>query len=579
VGFPVCADLFPESADLVVVGPDRRTANITGLAAVPEATDTMAKYLRLRQKSLPPQSAIERYDPHKTYPISPEPGECRVLNTAAWPEVELQVLTGIQLDPKNVRLETSSIQVEADIIEDLFVNENVLELVEGISKVGYLTHETPIVIKRRGSYVVVEGNRRVAALKSIQNPMIIPDYSARVAAFAKTIPNIESLAAIRVMVAPNQELANQLIAAIHTGNLRRPWTPARQAAFFQAQIDAGRKYKDLKQRYPTIDVRRFVFRAHMVSMFRHTKYDDPELNDFIKTKDWGRSLSTLARIYESREFLAITGFALGKDGALTKDISDEVQKKIAALIVEGIQAGDLHTRSLATVSSPRFTRLMSDVRSIASESAAPTPPSGKSPIPPPPAGGSSTPAPPSAAASGPASDGSVAATGKGASNAPQPASKQSGAKKTKVRFVPVGQLVAPAQYPIAIRLHLEELSTLDIQKFPNTTFIMLRALIEKSIKAYAEAKNIDIKGTGNNTNGYVQLHHALKWLGEYVQQHGPKPLIQPITQLRSGRLVNYTASSDALNAINHNHHFHVEPDEVLNCWNSIDSIMRELMKP
>lgn len=188
-----------------------------------------------------------------------------MLNTARWPEIELPVLTGIRLDPKNVRLEKSNAQVEADILEDLFANEGVLRLVEGISKVGYLTHETPIVVKRQGQYVVVEGNRRVAALKAIQNPMLVPKYRARVAALSANIPDITLLANIRVMVAPNQSLADQLIAAIHTGNLRKPWSPARQAAFFQAQIDAGRKFVDLQRRYPTIDVRHFVFRSNIVN--------------------------------------------------------------------------------------------------------------------------------------------------------------------------------------------------------------------------------------------------------------------------------------------------------------------------
>ena len=88
-----------------------------------------------------------------------------MLDTSNWPEVELDVLKDVQLDAKNVRLEVTDAKVEADIIEDLFVNEDALGLVEGICKVGYLTHETPVVLKRRGKYVMVEGNRRLAAQK------------------------------------------------------------------------------------------------------------------------------------------------------------------------------------------------------------------------------------------------------------------------------------------------------------------------------------------------------------------------------------------------------------------------------
>ena len=253
-------------------------------------------------------------------------------------------------------------------------------------------------------------------------------------------------------------------------------------------------------------------------------------------------------------------------GVVGKRISDEGLKAIATIIVQGIKAGDLNTRSLGTVKSPRFTRLMSELKEATdSASGAPIPPA---PAPTPPTPGP-VPAPANQA-------GGQSANQPGKSAQPP---KPPVPKKNKVRFIPVGPLVAPPQYPVAIRLHLEELSALDIQKFPNMAFLMLRALVEKSIKAYADAKGADIKGSGNNTNGYVQLHHALKWFGQYVDQNGPKPLIQPVTQLRSGKLINYTASNDALNAINHNHHFHVDPDEVINCWNSIDSILRELMKP
>ena len=108
---------------------------------------------------------------------------------------------------------------------------------------------------------------------------------------------------------------------------------------------------------------------------------------------------------------------------------------------------------------------------------------------------------------------------------------------------------------------------------------MVRAVLEKSIKAFAEAKSIDIKGSGNNQNGRVQLSHVLNWLLDYVKSNGPKYLIQVIEGVRSGKLVTYTNSGDSLNAINHNHHFLVDADQAFSMWSSIDSIMRYVMKP
>ncbi|WP_150463286.1 hypothetical protein [Nesterenkonia ebinurensis] len=512
-----------------------------------------------------------------------------MLDTSQWPEVELDVLKEVHLDPKNVRLEVADAKVEADIIEDLFVNEDALGLVEGICKVGYLTHETPVVLKRRGKYVMVEGNRRLAALKAIQNPMLVPDYQARISALAALLPDRSSLSKIRVMIAPNQTQADQLIAAIHTGNLRKAWTPSRQAAFFQAQIDAGRKLKELLTRYPTIDVRKFVFRAHIINLFKSVKYDDAELQDFLATKKWARGLSTLARIYESKEFLELTGLAMQDDGRVTKTVSDAVFKSIATAIVQGMYDENINTRSLNSIKSPRYTQLMGELRRIVADANAGEEPSGNSTSGPPggvasgASGGTKSGA---GAAGGSGSTGTGASSGSGTPMGPASggtggtATKQPPAgKKKKPKNLDLGQVKAPDSYPEALKLLLGELSEIDVQKFPNATFLMIRAVLEKSIKAFAEAKSIDIKGTGNSQNGRVQLGHALNWLLDYVKANGPKYLIQVVEGVRTGKLVTYTNSSDSLNALNHNHHFKVDADQAFAMWGSIDSIMRYAMKP
>lgn len=484
-----------------------------------------------------------------------------MLDMATWSEERLSVLDDINLDPKNVRLETTSTQVEADIMEDLFANENVLDLAEGIAKIGYLTHEVPIVVRRRGKFVVVEGNRRVAALKAIQNPMLVPEYQGRIASLTKTISDKDALARITVKVAPDQPQADQLIAALHTSNQRRPWSPARQAAFFQAQIDAGRTYKQLIARYPMIDVRRFVFRSHMVNLFKTVPYKDPGLVDFLRSKSWQKGLSTLARIFESKDFQEITGFGM-EDGALTRTISSKKFADMATLILSDMTAGNLNTRDLNSTQSPRFLRLMADLREIAGKDARTTKPP-KTQEPPP----STAPQPPApqTPSDGPSSQ---------APDEPRPTPRPS--PKQKAHWLDMGHLKVSKKFPEAVRLHFEELSTIDIQKFPNSAFLMIRAVLEKSIKAFAEIREQEIKNRANE-HGYVYLSHALKWLLEYVKEDKQKALIQPIESVRTGKLV-YVATKDSLDAINHNHYFRVDPDDVVHMWNSIDPLMRYLMK-
>lgn len=505
----------------------------------------------------------------------------KVLDTSSWPRLTLRVQDELHLDPSNVRLETASAKVEADIIEDLFDNENVFELVDAISKVGYLTHEVPVAVKTKGKYIVVEGNRRLAALKAIQNPMIVPTYRARVETAAKAMgKNRSSLASIEVMVAPNRPQADELIAALHTSNPRRPWSPARQAAFFQAQIDSGRKYSQLVSRYPTIDVPDFVLRAHLINRLKSAVASDPELADFVGSKEWKSGFSALTRIFESKDFRDATGIELDKDGVLITSISAEKFDEAARLIVQGMQDRSINTRTLGTVKSPRFLRLMADIReaigggSSDSDDGSDTPSASGSQEP---SGG--TPGPGAATGAGGgagSSSGQSDVSGSGSGAASKKTAKKP-VKKSKPTYLPIAHIVAPATYPAAITLHLEELSIVNIQKMPNATFMMLRAILEKSVKAYAEAKGEDIKSK-RNTHGYVQLHDSLAWLVDYFKANDKRALIQPAQRVQSGKILNYTVSNDAMNAINHNHHFHVDGDEVLNLWTSIDPLMRELMK-
>lgn len=496
-----------------------------------------------------------------------------VLDTSSWQRLSLRVQDELFLDPKNVRLETTNAQVEADIIEDLFDNENAFDLVDAISKIGYLTHEVPIVVKRQGKYIVVEGNRRLAALKAIQNPKIVPAYQSRVAAAVKTMGKTrDTLASIEVLVAPNQVQADQLIAALHTSNPRKPWSPARQAAFFQAQIDAGRRYMQLLTRYPTVDVPDFVLRARLVNRLKTAVTSEPELADFIGSKEWKSGFSALTRIFESKDFRDVTGIGLDGDGDLETSLSDVHLDAVARLIVQGLQDRSINTRTLNKVTSPRFIQLMTEIRAAIG---VPVPTSGVTgtgggPTGGAPGGGSTTPGGITGTASG-------GASGKGG----RTASGTGGAKpkmKVKTTSLPIGNVAVPDAFGEPLKAHFAELSVINIQRTPNAAFLMLRAILEKSIKAYADAKGVDIAKTKHQNNGRVQLHNCLNWVVEYWGKY-KTDLVDPTKRVQGGRLAEYTSTKAALNAANHNYKFSVDPAEVERAWQSIDPLLRELLTP
>ena len=498
-----------------------------------------------------------------------------MLDTSQWPRIELDVLNEIQLDSKNVRLELSDAKIDADIMQDLFANENALDLVDGICKIGYLTHETPIVLPNHGKYVVVEGNRRLAALKAIQNPMLVPDFEARLkkATESLTEETRESLSKVEVLVAPSENEAEQLIAAIHTSNLRKPWSPGRQAAFFQAQIDAGRTFAELTDRYPTINVRKFVFRARILNLFKSLNYENPELQDYVNSKKWMTSSSTLARIYTSKDFLQLTGLSMDSQGQIVKTISDSMLLRIATIIVDGIRSGRLNTRTINSTKSSNFKELMAELREAANDKESEQPSSDllTDPI--------------SATSDNSTSDGSDNTDD---DNLDNPSHKNDSIGKhnrqvnrstkwEKEHYLDFNQIKIPDEYPEGTKRQLIEISQLDVQKFPTLTYLAIRSTLEKSIKAFSEIQTKDpdcIKKSGKNTNGYVHLKDTLNWLHDYAKEIGAKQLIQPIRHVNSSGLFDYSSRQDALNAVNHNQLFVVNAKDSFNAWSSINPIMR-----
>ncbi len=96
-------------------------------------------------------------------------------------EVELDRLL---LDLDNYRIPTRR-DDEAGALKYLFASEDVLGAARLILRDGYFDNEVPIVIAASlpgalPAYIVLEGNRRVSALKALNDPAIVPGHEAEV---------------------------------------------------------------------------------------------------------------------------------------------------------------------------------------------------------------------------------------------------------------------------------------------------------------------------------------------------------------------------------------------------------------
>ena len=96
-------------------------------------------------------------------------------------EIKSLPVSDLAFDIKNPRLaEFDVIDDEAGIIKLLWDTMDVQELVLSIAASGYFQHEPVIVAEENGRNVVIEGNRRLAAVKLLLNPDIGKDLNAKI---------------------------------------------------------------------------------------------------------------------------------------------------------------------------------------------------------------------------------------------------------------------------------------------------------------------------------------------------------------------------------------------------------------
>lgn len=517
-----------------------------------------------------------------------------LLNMRSWQELEVDVLDDVILDPRNVRLVQERETPQPLIINDLFKNAKALELVQAIAQLGYLTHEVPVVLQDGGALVVVEGNRRLAALKAIQNPYLVPRYASSIKKHADAISedDRESLRTIRVKVAPSQVEADQLIAALHTSNPRVPWGPDRQAAFFEAQVEAGRTLDELLALYPTVQVRKFVIRASALRLFKSVPYSSESLrkalNDDRKVK-----VSILERLYEYEKFQNLAGIRVSNRTAVAKIVGTERRFfAVAEKVVGDIVGKRLNTRVLNRQDSATYTEYMAEledfVRSLdqrsgtGSSGGSGTNGSGRSGT----GGNPST----TGGSSGGRTNGSTTGGDGGSADGGTTGgdsesrggsgstSGTTGSRRINKKLDTTGLAAPAAMATSAIPNLLLEINQLNIETFPNATFDLMRSLLEKTIKMYADVLGVNIRSEVP-VRGHVMLDNCLEWLEKKARADGATAIAGVIKKVKNGQLTAYVATSDHLNAINHNPLVSATPSEVRTAWNSAKPILEWMLKP
>jgi hypothetical protein len=125
----------------------------------------------------------------------------------------------IRLDKQNPRLPEEMLnESQTSIIRYMIEEFKILEIAKSITKNGFFINELPIAAKEGNHFVVIEGNRRITALKLLRNPDLAPPRKKHTYSRLAEDVDANQWEKLSMYIAPSREaVAPILIASVPFG--------------------------------------------------------------------------------------------------------------------------------------------------------------------------------------------------------------------------------------------------------------------------------------------------------------------------------------------------------------------------
>lgn len=273
--------------------------------------------------------------------------------TAGNNELKQVAIGSLLLNPKNYRHAPRETQEEcfAALMETSGERDYQLSLAQDIVAHGLDPSQLMIVEAGKGGYFVLEGNRRLAALKALANPAVIPDLPGMtefdVTAYRRKFENAASGAdlptKVLCVISTDRDDANHWISLKHTnvgdhkGAGTVGWGPEQKARYATATSGAGGQGGSDKQAHRAVQLL-----DTLDSLFRL----DEEMEELITSARQG-GLTTLGRLLNHADNRARLGLNF-TDTGLVITVSDEAARRVFVRILTDMRDRVISSRTLNT---------------------------------------------------------------------------------------------------------------------------------------------------------------------------------------------------------------------------------------
>ncbi|WP_313813029.1 ParB/RepB/Spo0J family partition protein [Glutamicibacter sp.] len=454
-------------------------------------------------------------------------------------------ISKLDLDLDNYRLDVSaSSQSEAlELLMESF-GESIVGLARDIHQRGELSPiDQMLVLPVDNRYVVLEGNRRLCALRLLNRPNLAPEKYRKV--FERLSKKYTPITRVQAKVIGNLHEAYEWIELKHKGQGQGEGT-----------VTWG---PNAKRNFLARSQGKITYIQAIDSTLQKWYSDDADFQEMLRSIRHGDHLTNLERILQDRFVKDQLGIEWS-NGYLSFKYSPEDLQPFFARVLSSI-TGDRGvnqaswSRAWATAGDRKTWFCAQDDVLPESSNRLKEPITIKGEVP--------------DRGERPATD------GKSPNRKPStPKPKKEDSRLDTRGFAPHDR------YPLAVRELFNEIRDVDYSTIPNMTLDSLRSLIEKTIKAYAQLQGDRVRGPENQRSGkegFAQFGHCISWLQEHCKQYPSlKGHLTPISALTT-KQTKWPRTADYFNGTNHNDQFMADKTMVLEAWNTFHPVLQDLL--
>jgi hypothetical protein len=263
-----------------------------------------------------------------------------------WKERECLV-TSLSLDPLNPRIpELATTPTQRDIVAELVTHDNVYELAKDIVEQGFFPTELLVGVGDSDGDTILEGNRRLAALKLLIAPELAPDQDVKKFRSLSEKVSKSTVSKVRVVFAPSREAAAPLIVNRHTRLGIHRWQPAQQAKYMRTLVRADMSIDEVAKQFG-VSKAELIKNLKTDSMYQVAcALDLPEPIAAVVRNPRQFNSSVLERLVQSPDAMSYLGVEFEEDGSISGKIDPNEFKKAFGRMVTDIATGQEDTRSL-----------------------------------------------------------------------------------------------------------------------------------------------------------------------------------------------------------------------------------------